>query len=404
MAVDITREKDGGVLKEIIKEGTGDDTPGVGSFVKVHYTGTLLDGTKFDSSKDRNDPFEFDLGMSQVIKAWDVGVRTMKKGEVAILTCAPEYAYGAVGSPPKIPPNATLKFEIEMIDWIGEDITPEKDKGVTRDQIKEGEGFLTPSSGGLVDVHITGTYNGRVFDDRDVKFTMGEGEAENIVSGIEIALEKFKKGEISILKIKSKYAFGKTGSEAFNIPPNADIEYKVELKNLEKGLDVWSLDEPQKVEQAKMFKDKGTNYFKDNKINLAIKMYQKAIEYINTDYGYNDELLKVRNSLLLSCNLNLALCFLKNKSPFEAKEAATKALEVDPKNEKALFRRGQALLDLALAELAVKDFEEVLKIEPKNTAAAKQALVCKNMIKKDLAKEKKLYANMFEKFAKEDQQ
>lgn len=112
MAVDISPQKDGGVLKEILKEGTGDETPGVGSFVTVHYTGTLLDGTKFDSSKDRNQPFEFDLGLSQVIKAWDIGIQTMKKGEVAVLTCAPEYAYGKSGSPPKIPPDATLKFEV----------------------------------------------------------------------------------------------------------------------------------------------------------------------------------------------------------------------------------------------------------------------------------------------------
>ena len=114
MAVDITPDKDGGVLKEIIKEGTGDETPGVGSHVTVHYTGTLLDGTKFDSSKDRNDPFEFDVGKAQVIKAWDIGIATMKKGEVAVFTCAPEYAYGAPGSPPKIPPNSTLKFEVYL--------------------------------------------------------------------------------------------------------------------------------------------------------------------------------------------------------------------------------------------------------------------------------------------------
>lgn len=112
MAVDITATKDGGVLKEIIKEGVGEETPGVGAHVEVHYTGTLLDGTKFDSSKDRGQPFKFDLKKNQVIKAWDIGISTMKKGEVAILTCAPQYAYGEAGSPPKIPPNSTLKFEV----------------------------------------------------------------------------------------------------------------------------------------------------------------------------------------------------------------------------------------------------------------------------------------------------
>lgn len=111
-AVDLSRSKDNGILKEIIKEGVGSDTPATGCKVKVHYTGTLLDGTKFDSSRDRNEPFQFDLGRGTVIKAWDVAVATMKKGEIATLTCAPQYAYGKSGSPPLIPPDATLQFEV----------------------------------------------------------------------------------------------------------------------------------------------------------------------------------------------------------------------------------------------------------------------------------------------------
>ncbi|OXU31501.1 hypothetical protein TSAR_001033 [Trichomalopsis sarcophagae] len=406
MAVDITPAKDGGVLKEILKEGTGTKTPQVASRVKVHYTGTLLDGTKFDSSRDRNQPFEFELGQSQVIKAWDIGIATMKKGEVAVLTCAPEYAYGKPGSPPAIPPNSTLKFEVEMIDWVGEDLSPDKDEGITREQIQAGEGYAIPNEGALVDIHLTGYYNGTVFEDRDVKFTIGEGEAEGIVLGVETALLKFKKGEISKVCVKSKYAFGAAGKPEYNVPPNADVEFIVEMKNFEKAPDSWSLTGSQKIEQAKMFKDKGTSYFKDGKYSLAIKMYQKVIEYTNDDYDFKEkkELAKMRDDLLLSANLNLSLCFLKTNQPFEAKESCNKSLELDPKNEKALFRRGQAHLELAAPELAIKDFQAVVAIEPKNTAAAKQIIVCNNLIKKDLAKEKKLYANMFEKFAKEDQQ
>jgi len=110
--IDLSPAQNRGVLKEIIKEGVGNETPTNGCKVKVHYTGTLLDGTKFDSSKDREKPFKFDLGRGTVIKAWDIGVATMKRGEVAILTCAPEFAYGKKGSPPSIPPDATLKFEV----------------------------------------------------------------------------------------------------------------------------------------------------------------------------------------------------------------------------------------------------------------------------------------------------
>jgi len=135
-----------GSQKKILKAGNGDETPPVGSTVKVHYTGTLLDGTKFDSSKDRNKPFEFKLGKGQVIKGWDTGVATMKKGEIAILTCKPEYAYGEAGSPPKIPANATLQFEVELLDWA-EDDTKENvtdDGGVSKKTLKEGDGYEKP--------------------------------------------------------------------------------------------------------------------------------------------------------------------------------------------------------------------------------------------------------------------
>lgn len=111
-----------------------------------------------------------------------------------------------------------------------------------------------------------------------------------------------------------------------------------------------------------------------------------------------------RNSLLLASYLNVALCHLKLKDYFEAKMAATSALQIDPFNEKALFRRGQAFLNLGEPALATKDFTECLKIDPNNTAAKGQLAICSKIQKEQLQKEKKIYANMFDKFAKMDTQ
>jgi FKBP-type peptidyl-prolyl cis-trans isomerase FkpA len=95
--------------------GTGAEAQ-TGKTVSVHYTGWLLDGTKFDSSKDRNQPFSFPLGGGQVIKGWDEGVAGMKVGGKRTLVIPPDLGYGARGAGGVIPPNATLKFEVELLD------------------------------------------------------------------------------------------------------------------------------------------------------------------------------------------------------------------------------------------------------------------------------------------------
>ena len=103
---------------EKLIEGKG-AVPKCGESVTVHYTGWLQDGTKFDSSVDRLEPFVFTLGTGQVIKGWDEGVATMRVGDKVRLTIPPEMAYGDCGYPGAIPPKATLIFEVELL-AIGE--------------------------------------------------------------------------------------------------------------------------------------------------------------------------------------------------------------------------------------------------------------------------------------------
>ncbi len=115
-AVDLTG--DGGVMKTIVRSAKpeaiapSENLP----LLDVHYEGVLAEtGEVFDTTHEDNTIFSFELGKGIVIKAWDIALKTMKVGEVAKITCKADYAYGIVGSPPEIPPNATLIFEVELV-------------------------------------------------------------------------------------------------------------------------------------------------------------------------------------------------------------------------------------------------------------------------------------------------
>lgn len=110
---DPTTTEDGLVIEDL-ECGDGEEAT-QGKLVTVHYTGTLEDGTKFDSSKDRDQPFQFVLGAGMVIKGWDEGFAGMKVGGVRKLTIPPEMGYGEAGAGGVIPPNATLIFEVELL-------------------------------------------------------------------------------------------------------------------------------------------------------------------------------------------------------------------------------------------------------------------------------------------------
>ncbi len=124
-------------------------------------------------------------------------------------------------------------------------------------------------------VSLIGRHGDVVFDQRELSFNLGEGLENNIPDGVEQALLKFKKQERSLIKLTPAYGFGSSGNEQLGVPPNTNLEYEVELKSFEKAKESWSMDADEKLEQAKLCKEKGTNHFKTAKYALANKQYSK---------------------------------------------------------------------------------------------------------------------------------
>merc|ERR1712071_201683 len=210
-----------GFKREVVTAGKGVKAT-AGKPVEVHYVGTLKDGTVFDSSRKRGEPFVFTPGTQQVIRGWDEGVAQMEIGETAVLTCPPEYAYGPNGYPPVIPRNATLTFEVELLG--------EAPAGFTREVETEGTG-ASPQRGQMVKVHYTGRLeNGTKFDSsvdrgQPFEFQIGVGQ---VIKGWDEGVLEMKIGEKSLLTITPEFGYGERGAGGV-IPPNATLLFEVEL-------------------------------------------------------------------------------------------------------------------------------------------------------------------------------
>lgn len=395
---DISPEKDNGILKSLIKPSCEDeDTPSNGCKVYVHYVGRFENGEKFDSSRDRGDVFTFVVGNDSVIKGWEIGVRTMCKGEICELKIVPKYAYGEEGFQPKIPGNATLIFEIELLSWEDEEIIP----GIRKRLIKDGViGGGKPNLEGSVKVHLRGCYKNELFDERDVEFIIGDGFEYGIIEGVEKGICKMRRYEKAKFFITSQYAFKNVGNEDLRIPPNADeIVYEICLFDFERVKEIYEMNYDEKLEKAHDLKDRGLKCVRSYEYQKAIDYYERILQYIRINKEDDDYARGL--PLKIAGNLNAALCYLKLENYLKAKVKSEKVVKHDPNNVKGYFRLGEAFVGLNEFQKAIKSYELVLTIEPKNSAAKQQLLKTRKLAKKQSDKEKKFFGDIFAKLCEE---
>ena len=222
---------DGSIFKKVTKPGdAASSKPVSGAGVKCHYVGRLLDGTKFDSSRDRSTPFEFKAG-SGVIQGWSDGIVTMEVGETAHFAITSEKAYGAQGSPPKIPPHSTLQFEIELLSWSEFEDVVNTNGNVQMKVLAEGTGFKKPEKHAICRVRMElggGELNA---DSEPAEHRIGGG---TMVRGVEFALLQMKEGAKSELLIEPEWATTAPSEPV----PDEKLQVKLELVNWDEVTDV----------------------------------------------------------------------------------------------------------------------------------------------------------------------
>jgi len=401
----------GGLKKLILKSGDS-DSPGEGEKVSCHYSGFLrTTGEMFDSSRERDDLFKFEIGKGAVIKGWDVGIATMQVGERAILRCRADFAYGEKGSAPKIPANATLDFVVQLKDiqqyeplWDTDDA---KDS-ISKKTITEVEGWETAKKLWVVTVTYTGRENdekGRIWcsgKDEKVKIPFDlEFESKGVISeyeqprGFFVCLKNTKEGETNLFKLKSNdfYTFGSTGSKKFNIAPNTDLFYEMTITAMEKfNMSSWQLEADEKIPKAKELKEIANDYFRRKKVAVAKEVW-KDILSITTEIKDNDD--EDINKISLACYSNTALVETQLNNLSEAAEQIEKGLAIDPKHEKLRYRKAQLHFKRGEYHLAGESLAELLKDFPENKGA--KSLAAKNERARKAAEKKarKLAKKMF---------
>ncbi len=231
-----------GLKVKITEKGNGKQVI-KGDKVTAHYTGTLEDGKKFDSSKDRNQPFSFKVGTGQVISGWDEGFQLLSIGDKATFTIPSNLGYGANGAGGVIPPNATLFFDVEVLDAVASPApkaaVPYDVTGLDTIKMQSGLKFLKVESGTgdkaqqgkYVSVHYTGyLMDGKKFDSsvergEPIEFQLGKGM---VIKGWEEGIELMHVGDKMRFIIPSELAYGEKGAPGA-IPANATLIFDCEL-------------------------------------------------------------------------------------------------------------------------------------------------------------------------------
>lgn len=379
-----------GIKKKLLKRGLGWETPEFNDEVTVHYVGTLLDGTKFDSTRDKDSSVTMKLGQGEVVAGLDHGIITMKKGECALFTLPPELGFGVAGRD-AVPTNSFVRYEVELVSWI-KVVDVSKDGGIIKKIVDKGDKHERP--GDLDEVLVK--YQVALADGTIVAKTLEEGIEFYVKDGhlcpaLPKATMTMKRGEKVKLVVQPQYAFGQEGKDASDaicpVPPNSTLYIDLELTSFKPVIDVTgdakvfkkilkegegslvanegatvTISYTARLEDGTVFERKGIDdgqplqFITDEEQVIAgldravatMKKGEHAILTVKPEYGFGNietkrDLAIVPPSSILVYEVEM-LDFIKEKTPWEMNnQEKIKAAERKKEEGNLLFKSGKYL-------------------------------------------------------------
>ncbi|KAL3536457.1 hypothetical protein ACH5RR_004918 [Cinchona calisaya] len=372
--------EDLGVLKKVIEEGQGWETPREPYEIKARISAKSGEGKMILACAEQ--PVFFTFGKSEIPKGLEMGIGTMSRGEKAVIYVTGQYItesplISAVEGVEEVHFEVELVHLIQVRDVLG-------DGRLIKRRIRDGRGEFPmdcPLHDSLLRVHYKGILlnaEKTVFYDTKVdnhgqhlEFSSGEGL---VPEGFEMSVRLMLPGEIALVTCPPEYAYDKFQRPA-NVPEGAHVQWEMELLDFETPKDWTGFNFRQIMEDVDKIKGTGNRLFKEGKYQLAKAKYEKVLrefKHVNPqDDDEGKEFSDTRNLL----HLNVAACFLKMGDCRKSIEECNKVLDANPIHVKALYRRGMAHMTAGDFEDARNDFNKMMSIDKSSEPAAKAALL-----------------------------
>lgn len=400
----------------------------MGDRVKVKLIGkTEADLRVFLAHDER--PIEFGLFTGENLRALDIVLTSMLKGELCEASIAPGYLTGDLFNADQVPRGQQLLYTVELIDWENEFLSKRNDGGVMRQVLQKGTGYETPTVNSMVTINLVGYFQAAnsagltKFDERTgLRFRLGEGSELAVVRGLEFAIYKMKPNESNRVYVLRKYSLhldygldqlnerlravnGDRAAAAIELPVDYErLVYEVQLVAFEPARQVWQMTVEERFGLCERERVRGAEFFRQpNKLQLSLKCYSEILQAIGppNSLEMTDEQRLLRRELLTSAYNNIALCYLKLRMPKEALKYVERTLTIDANNLKAIYRKGLANFDRNDFVQAIELFNRCLELEPNNRAARNQIVLAQQQIERYENKEKQIFSRLFDALAKD---